>query len=105
MNGTNGQEAFTLTYESEKDKNDFITVAALKRLIVKQNYVCAITGWELRPETATVDHIKPLARGGTNTLDNIQIVHGDANRAKGVMTQEEFLALCKAVTNTLSVKN
>lgn len=102
MNGINGQEAFTLTCESEKGTNDSITVAALKRLIAKQNYMCAITGWALKPETATVDHIKPLARGGTNTLDNIQIVHGDANRAKGVMTQDEFLDLCKAVTNKLS---
>ena len=53
------------------------------------------------PDTATVDHVQPLARGGTNTIDNIQIVHGDVNRAKGVMSQAEFLTLCAAVTNHL----
>lgn len=100
MNGTNGQEAFTQT--EERDRTEKITTSALRQLLVKQNYRCALTGWDLRPENASVDHVQPLARGGTNTIGNIQIVHGDANRAKGVMSQAEFLALCRAVTNNLS---
>jgi hypothetical protein len=30
-------------------------------------------------------------------MENIWIVHADANRAKGTMTVEEFVALCKEV--------
>ena len=31
-----------------------------------------------------VDHIVPLAKGGQDSYENMQIVHKDENRAKGV---------------------
>ena len=34
------------------------------------------------PESFEVDHIVPLARGGTDTLDNKQASHKRCNRAK-----------------------
>jgi len=38
----------------------------------------------------TIDHIIPRARGGTNHLDNLQILSWFENRAKGDMTEEEW---------------
>lgn len=39
--------------------------------------------WEQNPLTATIDHILPLAKGGTHTRDNVQIAHLECNVAKG----------------------
>lgn len=35
------------------------------------------------PESFVVDHVIPLKRGGTDTLDNKQPAHWTCNRAKG----------------------
>lgn len=34
------------------------------------------------PESFTIDHITPISRGGTDTLDNIAAAHRGCNRAK-----------------------
>lgn len=43
----------------------------------------------------SLDHIIPLARGGTWDLDNLQIISWFDNRAKCDMTQEEYEAMKK----------
>lgn len=37
-------------------------------------------GWELYPH---VEHVIPLAKGGTDTLDNVKIAHAKCNMDKG----------------------
>ena len=64
------------------------------------HFPCALTGRPLdfnKPETYEYDHIIPTSRGGDNTIDNLQIVCPEANRAKQNLTDEEFLDLCKEV--------
>lgn len=64
------------------------------------HFQCALTGRPLtwnEPHTYEYDHILPVARGGNSSIENLQIVCIDANRAKGDMTEEEFLDLCKEV--------
>ena len=73
--------------------------ADLLRMIADQGYRCALTGRQLTPETASLDHKVPLGRGGVHAIENIWIVHEDANRAKGTMTAEEFVALCREVVS------
>lgn len=52
---------------------------------------CAITGVTLIPgETATLDHIVPVARGGKSTIENIRFVHWVVNRMKWDLTDVEF---------------
>ena len=34
----------------------------------------------------TIDHIVPVSRGGTNTVDNVQPLCGDGNNRKGTKT-------------------
>ena len=64
------------------------------------HFPCALTGRPLawnNPEDYQYDHIIPIARGGDNTLSNLQILCTEANQAKGQLTDEEFIELCKEV--------
>jgi len=64
------------------------------------HFPCALTGRPIdfnKPNTYEYDHILPVSRGGENTIDNLQIVCPEANRAKGMMTDQEFIDLCKEV--------
>lgn len=74
-----------------------ITARGLLRLLTKQSYKCALTGRDVTPETASLDHMVPLSRGGANTLENSQIVHVEVNAAKATMTCDEFVAMCREV--------
>lgn len=74
-----------------------VTAKQILRLVEKQGYRCAISGRVLTPETASIDHIVPLGRGGEHALANLWIVDHQVNAAKGTMTTEEFVALCREV--------
>lgn len=74
------------------------TAVLLYKLIQWQEFRCAITGRELTPENASLDHIIPVSKGGEHLLENIQFLHADVNRAKGTMTMDEFIAMCAEVT-------
>lgn len=50
---------------------------------------CAYCGE--RPDSLTVDHVVPFARGGTNEIDNIVPACSPCNRLKGTQTAVEFL--------------
>ena len=45
--------------------------------------ICAICGLLVGNEPAHIDHIIPLARGGSHTQNNLQFTHGRCNNAKG----------------------
>jgi 5-methylcytosine-specific restriction endonuclease McrA len=42
------------------------------------------------PHSASLDHILPLSRGGSHTLDNVQLAHLGCNAAKGAKTNERL---------------
>lgn len=66
-------------------------------ILEAQSYLCALTGRQLTPETAAIDHRVPLARGGAHAPYNLQVIHADVNAAKHTMTHEEFVAMCREV--------
>jgi 5-methylcytosine-specific restriction endonuclease McrA len=68
-------------------------------MIERQNFRCAVSGRVLTPETASLDHIVPLARGGEHGTSNIWVVDQQINSAKGTMTIQEFKAMCHDVVN------
>ncbi len=64
-------------------------------------FTCAYTGDTLDwkdPSGFQWDHIMPRCKGGEDTLENLQIISTNANQAKGSMTHDEFIKLCKKVT-------
>lgn len=73
--------------------NASIILNQLKR----QQYRCALTGRSLTPEIATLDHIVPVSREGRHEPGNIQILDKQVNRAKGTLTNDEFIQLCREV--------
>jgi 5-methylcytosine-specific restriction endonuclease McrA len=74
-----------------------ITAKAVLKMIESQSYRCAISGVDLTPETATLDHRTPLSRGGQHDIGNSWIVHKNVNAAKGTMLMEEFVQMCRDV--------
>lgn len=55
---------------------------------------CAITGVELIPgETAQLDHIHPIARGGSPKIENLRYLHELVNKLKWDKTDSELRLL------------
>jgi CRISPR/Cas system Type II protein with McrA/HNH and RuvC-like nuclease domain len=73
------------------------TRAELRNLVEEQGFKCAGTSIDLEPETASLDHMIPVSRGGSDDIENLCVVHHEVNRAKGQMTWNEFVSMCHAV--------
>lgn len=68
--------------------------------ILAQNPRCYLTGTEIdlsKPDTYQLDHIIPISRGGTSTIENMGLTIKDANQAKRGMTNEELFDLCASI--------
>lgn len=64
----------------------------------KTNYLCGICNEKVDldvkhpdPLFGSIDHIVPLAKGGSNDLDNLQIAHLKCNLSKGARIKKEKL--------------
>jgi hypothetical protein len=69
----------------------------LRAKLERNNYRCTLCGEPLNPQNAWLDHIDPRASGGTDGIENLQIVMAPINRAKGTLTQSQFISMCHAV--------
>lgn len=74
-----------------------MTGGEIYRMLQSQGFRCALSGRPLEPEVASLDHARPVVRGGSHDIANLQIVHCEVNSAKGTMTNEEFIAMCRDV--------
>ncbi len=74
-----------------------INYESVLRLLEEQQHCCALSGRPLTPEAAALDHILPICRGGQHVIENAQVLHKEVNRAKGTLTNEEFIRLCEQV--------
>lgn len=74
-----------------------VTAAEACALVERQQYRCALTGRLLTPKSASLDHVLPICRGGKHGIGNAQVLHKQINRIKGVLTNEEFVAVCREV--------
>jgi len=72
-------------------KKPSVSPKQILALIESQQYRCALSGRELSPETASLDHVIPLSRGGVHDISNVQVLDYRVNAAKGTMTVEEYL--------------
>jgi 5-methylcytosine-specific restriction endonuclease McrA len=78
-------------------KNERIGTRDIREMLEGQGRRCALTGRELTPENCSLDHVLPLTKGGEHSPSNAQLVTMEVNKAKGMMTEEEFIQLCKDV--------
>ena len=60
-----------------------------RKIIYEQNHgICAICGRPVAFEEFTIDHWKPLAKGGTNELSYLKVAHRSCNLIKGSFQPE-----------------
>ena len=71
-----------------------VTTANVMQLLEWQRYRCALTGCQLTPNIASLDHIVPARCGGEHLVENTQVLHKGVNRAKATMTNDEFIERC-----------
>jgi len=67
---------------------------------VGENPTCYLTGKKIdlnHTRSYHLDHIVPKSKGGDNSLENCQIACRAANIAKGDLSYDEFIQLCKEV--------
>ena len=57
-----------------------------------------MTGRVISPQTAELDHVVPISRGGSLTIENLRWLCAEANQAKRAMLDDEFIRLCTEVT-------
>jgi hypothetical protein len=82
-------------------KHNCASARDLERLFNEQGGRCALTGDALSLEeytdNARCDHKVPVCRGGKSMKDDLQWVTATVNAAKGQMTNEEFVKMCRKV--------
>lgn len=76
-----------------------VTAKMVMDLVESQKFRCSLSGRVLTPETASLDHVVPLGRGGAHDISNVSVVDHQVNSAKGTMTVDEFVKLCRDVTD------
>jgi 5-methylcytosine-specific restriction endonuclease McrA len=84
------------------NRSPHITIEWLEATLLDQGGVCALSGITIDLMTCEIDHIVPETRSGSNELSNLRLVCTRANEAKGNMTDDEFLELCRNVLRKLS---
>ena len=84
---------------TSRTKDGKATAESLLGLIKSQEYRCQLSGVLLEPSTATLDHKIPISSGGSDSIENLQWVSTEVNKAKGSMSQEEFMTMCKRVAS------
>ena len=60
-------------------------------LFGRQEGICAGCGISFPFRNLTIDHVVPVSRGGTDHIDNLQLLCGACNSMKSVGTQEELV--------------
>ena len=54
-----------------------------KNILIRDKCQCQYCGVQCRPQTATIDHVVPRARGGKTTWQNVVVACHSCNRRKG----------------------
>lgn len=81
-----------------------------KSIFERDGYLCCVCGMPVRTDVrpchyqaATIDHIIPLSRGGSNMRGNIQTVHFICNSIKSNRLPSEMVRVTRGIKKTLGV--
>lgn len=80
----------SVTIEKAKVKHKTFPEGDRRAIYNRNKGRCAICGKFVPYEEFTIDHIIPLAKGGTNGLDNLQCAHEWCNYIKRDVMMEEL---------------
>jgi hypothetical protein len=69
-----------------------LSTKARMKIFEKSNFTCEYCGKKLHPEALVIDHIKSLAKGGTNTDDNLAGSCATCNSYKSDLELNEFIS-------------
>lgn len=72
------------------------STAEVKSWLDAQRAICSYCETEIPKDKIHVDHMMPLSRGGTHTIDNLAIACNKCNCSKNNKTPEEFKAYKEA---------
>ena len=70
----------------------------------KQQYRCALTGWELTPQNTRISHIVPLREGGKHEKSNVQLIHEVVATLAREQSKEKLYQICCSVVEHLRFK-
>lgn len=87
--------------EAPKEERVRFSKATRRIVFERCNKRCAICGRLIPKDQYSIDHILPLDRGGTNTIDNLQAACLSCNKLKSNSTDDEFV---RGITTILSHK-
>ena len=78
-----------MAYEGKKEtaERKFIR----KQLIDSKGNICSICGKPItNMKDCTIDHIKPVSKGGLTTIENCRLAHYECNRLRGNKCDQDF---------------
>lgn len=79
-----------------RQRGHAVAVAALRETLGEPK-VCYLCGGALDWDSAWIDHVIPVSKGGTNDPDNLRWAHPDCNRMKGDLALIDALGLMQKI--------
>lgn len=80
---TNGTYDISITLEKLYKRDKGVCYICGKHLVLNDDYN--------RPDAPTIEHVIPIAKGGTHTWDNVKLACRNCNNHKGTKTYQEYL--------------
>ena len=87
------------------DQTHSLTFQQVWGVAKKQRLICVKTGRKLTPDNISLDHIVPLARGGLNVIENVQLIVCAVNVMKRAMLEDEFMSIIRELYDYDKQKN
>jgi hypothetical protein len=82
----------------QSSEEETATSTELMELLIQQEKRCALSGIELTLDSMELGHIRPISQGGTDAIQNLMWIDSRINRMQGTLSNDEFLKLCRLVT-------
>ena len=86
--------------QPQANEAEGVTGSVVFAKLKEQDGCCFYTGDELTFDNVSLEHTIPLCREGRDVRSNITLVTKQIQYAKGRMTGEEFIEMCRAVVRT-----